>query len=296
MKPMRKQFDLQTPFPFEYNYRDPKHPLTELPDHLHEWYELVYIYTGSGSFFVDRTLYDMRQGDLFLLPSNTIHRSLPDPHDRIISTAIFFSGALVQQPALGEAFTYLRCFEHARKRQSYRLRLQSDDQRQLEQWIDAIHSEHKQQLTGYRQAVLLLLQQILLFINRQVAPAGSELSTEHVIRPLWMRSMLQYIDENPSGQLGLNELARRAAVTPAHFSRVFKQLTGMNVTEYVTAKRVILAKELLIATDDNVSQIAERCGFESLPHFHRMFKKVSGMTPSAYKRSHLAPLPQPPAL
>jgi AraC-like DNA-binding protein len=58
----------------------------------------------------------------------------------------------------------------------------------------------------------------------------------------------------------------------------------MNVTDYVNAKRISLAKERLLESDDSVSLIAERCGFESLPHFHRIFKKITGQTPGAYKR------------
>ena len=58
----------------------------------------------------------------------------------------------------------------------------------------------------------------------------------------------------------------------------------MNVTDYVNAKRIVLAKEQLLGSDDNVSLIAERCGFESLPHFHRVFKKLTGTTPASYRR------------
>ncbi|MNZ85768.1 HTH-type transcriptional activator Btr [compost metagenome] len=100
-----------------------------------------------------------------------------------------------------------------------------------------------------------------------------------------MTSTLHYIDEHPDKPLGLSELARLASLTPAHFSRVFKKLTGLNVTDYVNAKRIMRAKELLLESDDNIAEIAERCGFESLPHFHRMFKKLTGMTPAHYKRN-----------
>jgi AraC-like DNA-binding protein len=103
-----------------------------------------------------------------------------------------------------------------------------------------------------------------------------------------MQPILQYIDlHHTEPGLSLSDLAARVAVSSAHFSRVFKQLTGMNVTDYVNAKRIVTAKELLATTPGGIERIAERCGFESLPHFHRLFKKLAGTTPGAYRRGQV---------
>ncbi|WP_029192754.1 AraC family transcriptional regulator [Paenibacillus harenae] len=284
MNPYRKRFDAQAAFPFECVYRDTKTAQAELPDHLHDWYELVYLYSGKGTFFIDQTLYDAAAGDIFLIPGNTIHRSFPDPEDPKTSTALFFSASLVHSPPLGDSFTFLRCFEQAKRRKAYKLSAAEDEKRLLVSLIERIRHEEADKLPGYRQAVLLQLQHILLLLGRAAYPAESEAPAPSSL-PGWMKETLTYIDEHPESPLSLSQLAKRASVTPAHFSRVFKKLTGMNVTEYVTTKRILRAKELLIASDANIAEIAERCGFESLPHFHRMFKKLTGMTPSHYKKS-----------
>ncbi|OMF32201.1 hypothetical protein BK133_14345 [Paenibacillus sp. FSL H8-0548] len=285
MDPYRKRFDALTPFPFECVYRDTKSAQNELPDHFHDWYELVYIYSGKGTFFIDQTFYDAAAGDVFLIPGNTIHRSFPDSENPKTSTALFFNASLVHNPPLGESFSYLRCFEQAKRRKAYRHQTAAaDTSQQIVALIDRIHAEEKDKLPGYRQAVLLHLQQILLILGRALNPADAEPAL-FSSAPSWMTSILTYIDEHPGNPLGLSQLAKQASVTPAHFSRVFKKLTGMNVTEYVTTKRIIRAKELLMESDANISEIAEQCGFESLPHFHRMFKKLTGMTPSYYKKN-----------
>jgi AraC-like DNA-binding protein len=101
-----------------------------------------------------------------------------------------------------------------------------------------------------------------------------------------MRDTLAHIDANVAcPELKLADLSRRASITPSHFSRVFKQLTGMTVTEYVAAKRIVAAKELLARTDGSVSSICGQCGFESESYFYKIFKALTGMTPSAYKRN-----------
>lgn len=284
MNPYRKKFDAMTAFPFECVYRDTKSAQNELPDHLHDWYELVFIYTGKGTFFIDQTFYDAVPGDVFMIPGNTIHRSFPDPEDPKTSTALFFNASLVHNPPLGDSFSYLRCFEQAKRRKAYKLSAGADEKRQLVMLIESIHMEETNKQPGYRQAILLQLQQILLLLGRTINPSYADQAVSTAL-PSWMTGILTYIDEHPGSPLGLAQLAKQASVTPAHFSRAFKKLTGLNVTEYVTTKRIIRAKELLIETDANISDIAERCGFESLPHFHRMFKKLTGMTPAHYKKN-----------
>ncbi len=282
MNPYRKRFEANTAFPFACVYRDTKTAQAELPDHLHDWYELVYVYNGHGTFFIDQTIYSAQAGDIFLIPGNTIHRSFPDPDDPKTSTALFFNPTLLHTPSLGDPFTYLRCFEQADRAKSYKLASSEAERRELEALIEAIRLEEQEQKRGYRHAVLNLLQRMLLLLGRRVA---SPEPTQTGRAPDWMADALTYIDEYPAEQLGLSQLAERANVTAAHFSRVFKKLTGMNVTEYVTTKRILRAKKLLTGTADSVAAIALGCGFESVPHFHRMFKKLTGMTPAQYKKN-----------
>jgi AraC-like DNA-binding protein len=59
----------------------------------------------------------------------------------------------------------------------------------------------------------------------------------------------------------------------------------MSVTDFVNAKRIMMAKEMLRRTDRSVGEVAERCGFDSLPHFHRVFRALTGTTPGAWRRS-----------
>ncbi|MDQ6420545.1 AraC family transcriptional regulator [Paenibacillus sp. LHD-117] len=284
MKPVRKSFSSEGLFPFDFVYKDTKSPERELPDHLHERMELVYVYRGKGTMFIDQKLYDMKDGDLFIIPSHSIHRAMPDPIDPVTSTAVFFGPGLVTFGKLDDTYNAFRCFELANKRKHYRMELPDELKIKTESALEEIQTELEQQKTGYRQAAALLFQQWLLQINRE-AKATLTVGLDHSsIGPQWMQDILYYISAHLENDLSLSALARQASVTGSHFSRVFKQLTGLNVTDYVNLKRVALTKELLLASDDNVGTIAERCGFDSLPHFHRIFKRVTGETPAAYKR------------
>uniref|UniRef100_UPI00406BEBE4 helix-turn-helix domain-containing protein n=1 Tax=Paenibacillus sp. FSL R7-0345 TaxID=2954535 RepID=UPI00406BEBE4 len=59
----------------------------------------------------------------------------------------------------------------------------------------------------------------------------------------------------------------------------------MNVTQYVNAKRIIRAKELLIRSDHKIADISEQCGYETPTHFYLMFKALTGITPHKYRQN-----------
>lgn len=286
LKPIRKPFLGDPLFPLNLSYKTMKKQNNELPDHLHDRYELVFIHQGSGVFFIDNTWYDKKPGDLFVIPGNTIHHSLPNNEHPIVSSALFFAPALLTMESLDESYNSLLCFDCARKDKVYRIELTEPLLSFTEAALDQIQQELKERSSGYREAVRLIACQLLLHVNRHVqsirvkdtvleAPAG----------PHWMRELLHEIDEHPEHDVSLTRLAEKANVSAAHFSRVFRQFTTMNVTQYINAKRIIRAKELLTHSQENIQTISEQCGYETTTHFYRVFKALTGLTPSKYRQS-----------
>lgn len=285
MKPFKKNFDTQNFFPFKFVYCQTKTPQSELPNHFHDWYEIVYVYGGKGTFFIDYRFIDMEKGDVFVIPANTIHYSIPNSEDPITSTAIFFNPLLMADQSSRETFSYLQIFDESSRLNNYRYSLNNEQQKQLESMFETIDSEFTQKKIGYNQAALLQLQLILLHINRSIILQRSSYSTTQKAIPKWLSMILEYIEDNFSEKITLSFLAEYGNVSSAHLSRVFKQMTGLNVSEYIKMKKILMAKQLLLKTEENVSSIADQCGFESMPYFHRTFKKIMDMTPSQYRNS-----------
>ncbi|MBB6734749.1 helix-turn-helix domain-containing protein [Cohnella zeiphila] len=285
MQPLRKSIESGDRFPFRLVYRDTKSPRHELPDHLHDGNELIYVYAGKGVLFVNHTFYEMLPGDLYLIPGNTIHRAFPDELTPVTSTALFFGRSLLHPLELSEDYSPLSCFDYAKKRQSYKLEIAEADRKTVIRLIEEMQAELQSRQIGYRHSVMIRLHDLLLTLNRMSDAGTGDKGANSSMEPAWMRDTLAYIDAHTaSTDLKLSDLSRRASITPSHFSRVFRQLTGMTVTDYVAAKRIVAAKELLANTDDSVSSICGQCGFESESYFYKTFKSLTGMTPSSYKR------------
>ncbi len=287
MKPIRKPFEFDPIFPFELVYQGVRYTENELPDHLHDLYEVVYIHEGKGMIFIDHSLYDKEPGDLFLIPGNTVHRSFPSVAEPIVSTALFFAPSLLQSESLGDDYDPLQCFDIARKSKKYKISLLDANRSKFEDTLRSMSEEWRSRAPGYRHALWLHLQSLLLEVGRH--PSAQSSSEPSRFGPPWIRAALRDIHRDPVGCGGLRELSGKANVSAGHFSRVFKQLTGMNVTDYVNAKRLILAKDLLLASDDNIETIAQACGFQGMRHFYQIFKKLTGATPKDYRKNLRSP-------
>jgi AraC-like DNA-binding protein len=283
MTAMRKFWDGDEKFPFELVYRDTKEPQHELPDHLHDRLELVYVHQGRGTFFINHAFYEMREGDLFLIPGNTIHCAFPSVEAPVTSSAVFFSEHWVRHAEWDSTFSLLRCYDQARRQHLYKFETSTEESHTIALLLERMQDELLRQSPGYRQSIMLHLQQLLLGLSRRTAADGH--ASVSGTQPLWMRDTLTHIDRSLDQDLSLAALCRRVAVSPSHFSRVFKQLTGLNLTSYILTKRIAHAKEALVRTDLTMQEIAADCGFDSTSYFFRTFKKLTGVTPLAYKRA-----------
>ncbi|SDX31803.1 response regulator [Paenibacillus sp. CF384] len=93
----------------------------------------------------------------------------------------------------------------------------------------------------------------------------------------------QYIRGNLGGDLSLTSLSEIVFLNPAYLSVLYKQQTGMNLSEYIAELRLEKAKELLTATPLKIHEIADKVGFETSGYFIRFFKKRIQLTPQEYR-------------
>ncbi len=113
-----------------------------------------------------------------------------------------------------------------------------------------------------------------------VASLEAQLMSDNPIAPA-----LRHIDGFYHLPLTVPQLAELCRLSPDHFTRVFKTRTGQTPSQYLQHRRVAVAAERLIASDDDIARIATETGFANRYHFTRVFAKRMGVPPATYRRT-----------
>lgn len=98
-----------------------------------------------------------------------------------------------------------------------------------------------------------------------------------------LRRAVEFMHDNYSRELALEEIAGAAYLSEYHFARLFKQITGLTPHAYLASVRLERARKLLAETVLPIGQIAAMVGYQSQSHFTKIFKSVTGLTPRVYR-------------
>jgi AraC family transcriptional regulator len=98
-----------------------------------------------------------------------------------------------------------------------------------------------------------------------------------------LRRAIEFMHDNYSRELALEEIAAAAYLSEYHFARLFKQIMGVTPHVYLANLRLERARKLLTSTSLSISEIAARVGYQSQSHFTKIFKSVTGLTPRLYR-------------
>ena len=93
----------------------------------------------------------------------------------------------------------------------------------------------------------------------------------------------QFISEHQAEELSLDQVAKSVHTSKFYFCKMFKKVTGINFTDYLSRVRTERAKSLLLNRNLRISEIAYEVGFQSLTHFNRVFKRILGKSPTDYR-------------
>lgn len=239
----------------------------------HSFFELTYVDSGTIVNIVDGKQFYVNQGEIMLLfPGQThIQRSSSAGHCSFIT--ISFDMMLDR----GEALKNKVFKADSAIRGAY----------------SAILSEYEKadmyftdMLAGYiHQIVLRLLRraegQSVSLVPLNPDEDNADL-TKSIISNRLVRDAVRYIDTHLERKLSLSDVAEALRLNPSYTSRLFKEYTGVCVTEYIRRRKLGEAKRVLKAGGYTVTEISEMFGFSSIHYFSHCFKKEFGVSPADY--------------
>ena len=248
--------------------------------HWHTDVELVYVCDGQIRIGVNKENRLLEKGDMAVFGSGDIHYYENAGMESTIIVVIFrpeiigFSGGWPYNMRFESPF-----LDHS---QVNRLKLDKSVLINAESAFQSLLSETAYKKDQYQMLVKSALYELCGTFMRYL-PAFS-IDTKKVTNRLsglkLMQGVLNYIENDYATEITLGDAARQADLSVFHFSRLFKNMSGMNFKTFLNSVRVSRAESLLRESELPVIDIAFECGFNSIRTFNRVFKAVKGCTPS----------------
>ncbi|MCA1292934.1 AraC family transcriptional regulator [Paenibacillus sp. alder61] len=251
--------------------------------HMHDTYEIYYLLSGERFYYIHDRVYALQAGDVVFIHKNQLHRTTSkgrNPHERIL---INFDDASVR-PFVEMGPGQLPLFGG----ESYLLRPSVQEQGRIADLLFLMLREEKEGQLWRMPYLQTLLIQLLILLSRIREGKAEPVKPEFTELQQRVYRIVEYLNGHYAGPLRLEEIAERFFISTTYLCRIFKQTTGFTVVEYLTYVRVREAQALLVRTDWKITKIAEEAGFDSIAHFGRVFKKITGRSPLQYRKQKKA--------
>ncbi|MBN2221019.1 MAG: helix-turn-helix domain-containing protein [Vallitaleaceae bacterium] len=252
--------------------------------HAHPQYELYYLLSGKRNYFIENRVYPIESGDLVLVNSNTLHKTIDsssDFHERIlIEFDHHIFDTLLKNP---EELPLLKIFQ----KETSLYHLNTQQSKQLESRLFQLIDACKKTKLPVDIALQIHLMECLLLISELTQEIPSPIYEHPSKLHKTIAEMIHYIHNHYKEELSLEILSQNHSLSKVYISRSFKQITGFSYIEYVNTVRIREAKRLLRETDQSIESIARETGFLSTTHFGRVFRSYNGNSPMQWRKQIL---------
>lgn len=257
----------------------------EFPPHWHEAIEIVYSLEDNLNVGVNNEIYTLNSKDILLISGGDVHYFVQQP-TKVKRIILFIETSYFEiftSTMKNKRFTRLMTPYSDITKASKGHNLHSA----LETNILEIYSEYCTLSPGYKLALTARLSDILVLIMRYapVEVYSTYKKSRQLSRLERLNQVFDFVDKNFDRNISLQEIAAIANYSPYHFTRFFKETTGMTFNQYISNYRVAKASEALVLTDELITDVAYRAGFESIKTFNRVFKQIKGVSPSAFRKA-----------
>lgn len=250
-------------------------------DHHHTEFEIGLIKQGSGIYRSGSKQYDICKGDIFLFSTDEHHciTEITGEQEMVIMNVQFAPRFVWSQRDIFD-IGLLKIFLARNSSFENRIDRNSSSTKRIEGLMLEIEKEFEKGEQEYELMVRVHLLTILVELIRgyNYVNTDEEIGAKGTSFEKMSRAM-DYIDANITAELELSELAKIAGMNKTYFSTLFKKLNGLSPWDYITVKRIDMARRLLRDKDKTVLEIAMLCGFNNTANFNRAFRKVTGKTP-----------------
>lgn len=250
----------------------------EMESHQHSAMEIMYVIDGKCQIEIDERIVHMRKGQYIFIQSNVPHRLIIDKDHpcRMLNIEFILDS--------NKAIPYMSMDRLFQTHPSLKALFDLDERYFLLKDDEAVYVtlrhlvlELDHQSASNQLLIDNLMIQLLLWIDRNRLEYNDQADNQHI------KKALTYIHEHYDTDLKIERLARITHLHPSYLHKIFRQSQGMTINQYITKVRLDKAKMLLVHTEIPVTEISNYVGVNTSQYFSNLFKKETGLSPSAYR-------------
>ena len=240
--------------------------------HYHDFHKIIVFISGKVTYHIEGKAYHLKPRDILLVSQGAIHKPEIDPSVPYERYIFWIRDDLSCQ----ELNT---CFQKANDRSFNLVRADSALQERLKDLLPEIEQTLQNKHFGYTVLRNALFTLFMIYINRIFLRTSSSPDKKTYSSDTQVEQLLKYINRNLSENLSIDQLANRFFFSKYHMMRKFKNETGYTIHNYITSKRLLMARSL-ISQGMPVMKAAQASGFHDYTTFVRAYKKQFGKAPS----------------
>lgn len=240
--------------------------------HYHDFHKIIVFISGKVTYHIEGKAYHLKPRDILLVSQGAIHKPEIDPSVPYERYIFWIRDDLSCQ----ELNT---CFQKANDRSFNLVRADSALQERLKDLLPEIEQTLQNEHFGDPVLRNALFTQFMIYINRIFLRTSSSPDKKTYSSDTQVEQLLKYINRNLSENLSIDQLANRFFFSKYHMMRKFKNETGYTIHNYITSKRLLMARSL-ISQGMPVMKAAQASGFHDYTTFVRAYKKQFGKAPS----------------
>jgi AraC-like DNA-binding protein len=256
-----------------FHYRQPRPDTVEV--HHHDFYEVYFLLGGEVEYWVDGRILRMHPGDLLLIHPMELHRPILNETNRVYERIVLWIDKEYLEGLEGENLS--RCFDTDRPQHAHLIRPTAAERTALTARLGELVREYYSREFGSELSAYGLFLQFMVQLNRMALQAQNRQEESRQLSEL-VGNVLHYIGENLGQPLSLEQLADRFYISKYHLSHAFSREVGVSVYRYIMLRRLLLARQLLIAGEP-AGQVCRSCGFSDYTSFYRAFRSEYGISP-----------------
>lgn len=258
-------FHLKDDSPREYEY------------HYHDFHKLIWFISGEVEYHIEGKSYKLEPHDILLVNRGEIHKPFVTPGTVYERYVFYISTDFLDEHSEGEDSLDL-CFQMALRERGNVIRLAPAWSRTLFETVKLLdQADSEAQYAGEMYSRILFLK-LLIELNR-CCIGNPEVFHKMARYDKKVVEIIHYINENLASDLTIETLSDKFFLSKYHMMRKFKEETGYSMHQYILEKRVLAARNLILAGSAATVASAE-CGFKDYSTFSRAYKKLLGQLPS----------------